>query len=118
MNAVEELCRDILARRKIPARHVLGHSDVAPERKQDPGELFDWPRLARAGIGLWPGAAPPAPAGTVAGLLQLVGYDPKAPIETVVAAFQRHFRPARVDGVADEETRKILVGVASLCGAR
>ena len=54
MRAVEELCRDIVARRAIAPRLVLGHSDVAPHRKQDPGELFDWPRLARAGIGLWP----------------------------------------------------------------
>ena len=51
-----DLCRAILERWPIPARRVLGHSDVAPDRKQDPGELFDWPRLAAAGIGLWPAA--------------------------------------------------------------
>src|SRR5215468_7605155 len=54
MRALEELARSILARHSIPAHRVLGHSDVAPARKIDPGELFDWRRLARAGIGLWP----------------------------------------------------------------
>ena len=52
--ALEVLCRDVLSRYQIPPRHVLGHSDVAPARKDDPGELFPWRRLARAGIGLWP----------------------------------------------------------------
>ena len=51
MQAVEALCRDIVARWRIPAHRVVGHSDIAPTRKSDPGELFDWPRLARAGIG-------------------------------------------------------------------
>ena len=54
MAALEALAHGILARHPIPPRHVLGHSDIAPSRKQDPGELFDWPRLARAGIGFWP----------------------------------------------------------------
>ncbi len=54
MEAVAELCKDILSRRAIPARNVVGHSDVAPERKQDPGELFDWKFLAEHGVGLWP----------------------------------------------------------------
>ena len=52
--AVEALCQDIIARRRIPAHRIVGHSDIAPTRKSDPGELFDWPHLARAGIGLWP----------------------------------------------------------------
>src|SRR5437764_4448883 len=54
MAAVETLCHDILARRRIPSYRIVGHSDIAPDRKSDPGELFDWARLARAGIGLWP----------------------------------------------------------------
>jgi N-acetylmuramoyl-L-alanine amidase len=58
MAALEELCRDILSRHPIPPYRVVGHSDIAPDRKADPGELFDWPRLARAGIGLWPPGAP------------------------------------------------------------
>ena len=57
MEAVAALCRDILARHPIPARHVLAHSDVAPRRKRDPGELFDWRLLARRGVGLWPARA-------------------------------------------------------------
>ena len=62
MAAVEHLCRDLISRHVIPPHRVVGHSDIAPDRKTDPGELFDWPRLARAGIGIWPPAAPP-PAG-------------------------------------------------------
>ena len=58
MQAVEALCLDILSRHAIPPHRVLAHSDVAPGRKRDPGEKFDWQRLARAGIGLW---VPPAP---------------------------------------------------------
>src|SRR4029079_16235515 len=54
MRAVEALCHDIIARRRIPSYRIVGHSDIAPDRKSDPGELFDWPRLAHAGIGLWP----------------------------------------------------------------
>jgi len=117
MSALEELCRDILARHAIPPRHVLGHSDVAPERKQDPGELFDWQRLARAGIGLWPAPAAAAAAAEVPGLLRLIGYDfAAAALTPVVVAFQRHFRPARCDGIADEATRQALAGLAALCG--
>jgi N-acetylmuramoyl-L-alanine amidase len=126
MAALEELCRDILARHAIPARHVLGHSDVAPRRKQDPGELFDWPRLARSGIGLWPdpAIAAPAPADITEWqrLLAAIGYDmPRTTAldpETafVVTAFQRHFRPSCCDGAADAETRARIAAVAALCG--
>ena len=124
--ALEALCPDILARHPIPPRHVLGHADVAPERKQDPGEFFPWARLARAGIGLWPEMPlPPAPA-TIAELQRLlaaIGYatpqsgaldEGTAP---VVTAFQRHFRPARCDGAADEETRRLVAAVAARCRA-
>ena len=58
MQAVEALCLDILGRHAIPPDRVLAHSDVAPGRKRDPGEKFDWQRLARAGIGLWVEPAP------------------------------------------------------------
>ena len=125
MAALEMLCRDILARHAIPARHVLGHSDVAPARKQDPGELFDWPRLARAGIGLWPAepvASRALPLGEAQRLLAAIGYgvprsgvlDPETAL--VIAAFQRHFRPSRCDGALDAETAGRIAAVAALCG--
>ncbi len=124
MAALEALCRDLLARHPIPPRHVLGHSDVAPRRKQDPGELFDWPRLARAGIGIFPATAAAAPA-TIAELQRLlaaIGYavpdSGRLDAETalVVTAFQRHFRPSRCDGAADDETRARIAAVAASCG--
>jgi N-acetylmuramoyl-L-alanine amidase len=125
MAALEALCRDILARQEIPARHVLGHSDVAPQRKQDPGELFDWPRLARVGIGLWPADPMPATPASVAEaqrLLAAIGYDaPRtgaldAETALVVAAFQRHFRPSCCDGTLDRDTGGRIAAVAALCG--
>ena len=105
MAAVTELCQGILARHPISARNVVGHSDVAPDRKEDPGELFDWPGLAENGVGLWPagGADPLAEAGVEAGL-RAIGY-PVPDLATTLRAFQRHWRPSRVDGMADAETR-------------
>jgi len=120
MAALEALARGILARHAIPARNVVGHSDVAPARKQDPGELFDWPRLARAGIGLWPAepvtTAPAAPA-EAQRLLAAIGYATDEAAALVLAAFQRHFRPARCDGALDAETASRIAAVAALCGA-
>ncbi len=120
--AVIALCRDILARHAIPPERVLAHSDVAPMRKEDPGELFPWGELNAAGIGHWV-----MPEVVVAGpLLQLgdsgeevarlkqrfrdygygLGVEPHFDEETaaVVRAFQRHYRPALVDGIADVST--------------
>jgi N-acetylmuramoyl-L-alanine amidase len=120
------LLDEIRGRWSVPEGRIIGHSDVAPDRKQDPGELFPWSRLAKAGHGLWvePPAAPGAPLaegdeGTgvfalQAGLTRL-GYDSApsgrydAATAIIVSAFQRHWRPARVDGVADGETRARLV---------
>jgi N-acetylmuramoyl-L-alanine amidase len=126
MTALEALCRDILARHPIPARHVLGHSDVAPQRKEDPGELFDWARLARAGIGLWPAhdpaLAPPEGIAEAQRMLAAIGYEvPQtgkldAGTAAVIRAFQRHFRPARFDGALDDETRARLAALAAACG--
>lgn len=125
MAALEALCQGILARHPIPARHVIGHSDVAPQRKEDPGELFDWARLARAGIGLWPAAPAPYPPQTMADLQRLlaaIGYEtPRsgrldAETQRVVVAFQRHFRPSLCDGAGDAETRGLIAAVAALCG--
>jgi len=110
MVALIDLCRDILGRHAIPSHRVLGHSDVAPARKEDPGELFDWRRLAGDGIGLWPGdadvaryaAMPDVGGDDVAALLRKIGYDVDgAGLGPCVMAFQRHWRPARLTGDAD-----------------
>jgi N-acetylmuramoyl-L-alanine amidase len=126
MAAVEALCLDIIGRHGIAPHHVLAHSDVAPRRKIDPGEKFGWARLARAGIGHW---SEPAPVSDGAALergsrgdavlrlqesLRAYGYgipctaDYCKDTEFVVAAFQRHFRPALVDGRADRSTLETL----------
>jgi N-acetylmuramoyl-L-alanine amidase len=121
MAALEALARAILARHPIPARHVIGHSDVAPLRKHDPGELFDWPRLARSGVGFWPdftgeGAAAPLGLREIQSLLAAIGYfcppsgAQDAATTAAILAFQRHFRPERCDGVLDRETvRRIAI---------
>ncbi len=115
--ALITLGREILARHSIAPWRVLGHSDVAPLRKEDPGELFPWARLAEAGIGLWPAQAVDPGAHAVAGLLAQYGYDPDAPPDKLITAFQRHFRPSRVDGMADDETRQVLWGLIALYDA-
>jgi Negative regulator of beta-lactamase expression len=113
IEALIELGHGILARHPIPPRRVLGHSDVAPDRKTDPGELFPWERLAKNGIGFWP--APGTLETDFASALAAFGYGvpPKVdiPLECVITAFQRHFRPARVDGAADAECAAILAGL-------
>lgn len=125
--SVIALCRGIVADWGIPPERVLAHSDVAPARKEDPGELFPWDQLHKAGIGLWVEPAPvadgapllaPGDTGaevaTVQESLASYGYGvPRSGIfdeETrqVVAAFQRHFRPARVDGLVDASTLATL----------
>lgn len=117
MAAVEALCRKILERHPvIPARNVVGHSDVAPWRKEDPGELFDWSRLARAGVGLWPGDDAVAAAsadGDPAHILRGIGYrvDGDEMLAKAVIAFQRHWYPDNLSGVADAETMKRMNAV-------
>ena len=122
MRSVVALCQDIVARNQIAPEYVLAHSDVAPGRKIDPGEKFDWHMLFQNGIGRW---VSPLPLGTDKGLsegatgedvrqlqamlvhygygLEVTGvYDAHTGI--VVEAFQRHFRPEKVDGIADQST--------------
>lgn len=126
IDAVIALGQDICARHAIAPARVLGHSDIAPERKRDPGEWFPWERLAQAGIcvGLVrprAGNGAPLTASTespevldMQRALRAFGYE--CPVtgtfdvatECVVAAFQRRYRPTRVDGIADGETRAIL----------
>lgn len=126
MEAVVHLCKDIIERHGILPQHVLAHSDVAPGRKIDPGEKFDWRFLRRHGIGHW------AEATEISGgvflqrgdsgdsvmalqsLLKMYGYGIEITSEfdertkQVVEAFQRHFRQQKVDGVADHSTAQTL----------
>jgi N-acetylmuramoyl-L-alanine amidase len=124
--AVIALCKGIMLRRKVPKHRVLGHSDVAPARKKDPGEKFPWRLLADSGVGHWVEPAPIAHGdrkllGTrseeimaLQRALLRYGYNvlPTGQYDGVtmdgVAAFQRHFRPERVDGIADQSTLTTL----------
>ena len=117
MAALEDLAAELLSRHPIPARNVVGHSDVAPGRKTDPGERFDWARLAAAGIGLWPDAASHTEIedADVRIMLGAYGYDNTDP-GLALTAFQRHFRPESLDGRADGETVGRLKALLDLCG--
>lgn len=120
---LEALALDIIARHRIPPERVLAHSDVAPKRKQDPGEKFPWARLAAAGIGHWvepvpvnwacdglAGAARRPRVADAQALLARYGYGVEATgvadaaTQCVIRAFQRHFRPERADGRIDHST--------------
>jgi len=111
--AVLELCVGILGRHEIPARNVVGHSDVAPDRKTDPGELFPWKWLAERGVGVWTEEVA-APSGDILGDLGAIGYDVRFPGEVVIRAFQRHFLPGHVTGVGDEVTARRAAAVRRL----
>lgn len=114
MSALIDLANGILKRHPIPPHRVLGHSDVAPARKEDPGELFSWAQLADFGIGLWPHDNGAALGQSVESALAAFGYGVNdTPLEVVIRAFQRHFRPSRVDGVADAETKRRLAALLS-----
>ena len=129
--AVIALCRDILSRWPIAPQHVLAHSDIAPDRKRDPGEMFPWQTLYDNGVGLWVAPSPITEGMTMTlgdegeqvRALQTAladygyGLTPSGQFDQgtadVVTAFQRHFRPALVDGVADASTRKTLARLAA-----
>lgn len=115
MEALAELSLDIVGRHGIVPSRVVGHSDIAPSRKEDPGELFDWEGLARRGIGLWPDpeAVPPEACteSDPADLLHRYGYEIDGPggVPAAVTAFQRHFHPFRLGMPWDAgHTRRIL----------
>jgi N-acetylmuramoyl-L-alanine amidase len=127
IQSVAALCRDIGLRHSVPPERFLAHSDIAPSRKRDPGENFPWRELALAGVGRWEEADPPSSAApphlrgqegphvrALQTMLALYGYDLHASgvydrdTEVVVAAFQRHFRPDKVDGIADASTIDVL----------
>ncbi len=126
MDAVISLSRDIVKRHAIRPERVLAHSDIAPARKIDPGEKFDWALLHREGIGHW---VEPVPVSggqllqlgdkgdkvmALQGMFSIYGYglEPTGHFDRatlqVVTAFQRHFRQTRVDGVADQSTIETL----------
>lgn len=115
MQALATLAREILTRHKIPSHRVLGHSDVAPERKMDPGELFDWAWLADQGVGIWPADAAVAPSRDPAGDLRRIGYRvaEDGPDAAVITAFQRHFLPGNLSGSPDRATLERLALVAA-----
>lgn len=124
MQSLTKLCHGILARHAIVPARVLGHSDVAPTRKEDPGELFDWQGLAAAGIGLWPNFDKAMPdempaSNRLTEALARYGYglDPADP-GPAITAFQRHFRPRRCDGVFDPETAGRLFALLEQTGLR
>jgi N-acetylmuramoyl-L-alanine amidase len=139
IDALTHLARHIVERHAIPARNVVGHSDVAPARKTDPGERFPWEAIARAGIGLWPDGIDACPGTafelgqsdakilSAQRLLGRYGYEtPETGMldETtaqILTAFQRHFRPACIDGRLDAETLeriRAVVAVAEGDGAQ
>ncbi len=127
IDAVTALVRDILERYNLKPARVVAHSDVAPERKLDPGEKFPWERLARAGVSVWPDRvalqlSDSDPISEAQQELARFGYDVKQTgamdgrTKQALIAFQRRFRPIRVDGVLDDETRTLLCALAHKCG--
>ena len=125
------LLQQVTARHAIAPQNILGHSDIAPGRKIDPGESFDWAGLHQAGFGLWPDNVPiedvpPLALGSedkAVALLQkalaALGYQITAdgvfgPQTQAVIGAQRHFRPAKIDGTADAETQTLVYAVCRL----
>ena len=134
VGATIALGRDVCARWGIAPERVLAHSDVAPARKQDPGEAFPWERLWRAGVGHWTEPAPllggalfaheeeGPPVRALQAMLALYGYGVEITgiydrqTRQSVAAFQRHFRRERVDGEADASTVATLTALIEALG--
>ncbi len=123
IEAVIALIQDIFTRwPQLDASRVVAHSDVAPERKADPGEKFPWKRLADAGVSIWPDRVErPASSDDVVSRVQLqlaaIGYDVKqtgfidSQTRAALVAFQRRFRPSNIDGAADEETQALIAAL-------
>jgi len=117
--ALIALCREIIGRHPaIVPRNVVGHSDIAPKRKLDPGLRFPWATLAASGIGLWPRAGGKPIDGDMQVALQHFGYPPAVEVTTgdVVASFQRRFRASKADGADDPETRALLADLLDQVG--
>ena len=103
MQAVRLLSEGIILRHGIQPRDIVAHSDIAPNRKQDPGELFDWSWLAAYGVGVW--TEDFEEPGDLKVDLGVIGYDLELPERDVILAFQRHFLPCHLSGLADDATR-------------
>lgn len=117
MTALEGVLAGVLTRWSLPPRAVIGHSDMAPDRKGDPGPRFDWRRLALAGLSVWPKTAPP---GDFTADLRAFGY-PDMPPETLLAAFRLRFRPWATGPLDDTDralaadlSRRFPIDVATL----
>jgi len=110
-----ELAKDIIHRHTIPPRNVVGHSDVAPTRKSDPGEFFPWQKIANDGIGVWPEQSDflDMSSGGVKTALETFGYNCEN-LTAAIKAFQRRFRPKRVNGRIDGETARLALGLTDL----
>ncbi len=102
IDALIKLSRDIVERYRIPPTRVVGHSDIAPQRKIDPGPLFPWHALYEAGIGAWPDDADVA--------RHLAGRDAKAPadVRALQEKLKRYGYDVATDGVLDEKTRRVF----------
>lgn len=116
IDVLVNLCHGILERHDIPKRNVVGHSDVAPSRKEDPGELFPWKKLAAHGIGLWPlehKMTETVTVDEVHSTLKQIGYD-VADMDTALIAFQRHFVPDSLGLGLNDATRRSLAAIAAM----
>ena len=115
MMSVHNLLREVILRYQIPPSRVVGHSDIAPARKQDPGEFFDWQGLAAEGLAVLPyKAADPVTPADVSEILTEIGYDPDVPLSYAITAFQRRFVPHAISGKADLRTRSMIAAVAAI----
>ncbi|MDC9701560.1 MAG: N-acetylmuramoyl-L-alanine amidase [Alphaproteobacteria bacterium] len=130
MESLKALCLDIIGRYQISCSRIVGHSDISPARKIDPGEKFDWEWLACRGIGIWVNSTPIRDelrmclgsrgplVEEVQEQLALIGYEVRVTgyfdcqTGLVISAFQRHFRPALINGWADCGTRALLAALA------
>ena len=112
MAALASLIIEIIQRYSISGHNIVGHSDVAPRRKIDPGELFDWRRLYKSGIGIWPKPSLVDSIDNVRAemLFSQFGYE-TVDMKKTIEAFQRHFRPRKVTGILDRETSQLLSGL-------
>ena len=122
-----DVCRQMINEYGIPGWGVVGHSDIAPSLKTDPGELFPWQRLAKAGLGLWPDTTDFDKSNDPWTDLAKIGYAvpgdinrgstilaPETAQTDIVSSFQRRFRPAHISGALDSETLRLITAIAEI----